>query len=132
MTTRALAMPDYVADLIVTTLNRMRLEPIYEEDFISCGLLYEDGTALELIVMCVAKRRWLRERPLLTLSAISRGNLTRAVQVHLRDTMDVPDGPNDLQFMVRLVAKVRATAWSLAETSRMGECLSLPGRHNFG
>jgi hypothetical protein len=129
MKTRALAMPNYVAELVRLPLVRMDLEPSEaEDDLVTCPLLFEDGTVLSLVVMCVAKRGWFREKAVLIVSVVSLDENSRAVQVYMRDTMDVPSGPSDLPFAIKLSAKVRAIAWSLAATSNMGECVSLPGR----
>jgi hypothetical protein len=128
---RALAMPEYVAQLITLSLVRMGLTPDAEDDLITCSLIYEDGTELSLVTMCIAERGWFRERPMLVVSIVTLANDTRPIQVHAQGTMPVPTGPNDFPFLVRLSAKVRAAAWSLAATSRMGECVSLPGRTSF-
>ena len=129
MTNRALAMPQYVAQLIRLSLIRMKLEPSEaEDDIVSCSLAYENGTALSLVVMCVAKRGWFREKPVLTVSIIELDDNTRAVQVHSRETMDVPTGPDDLPFVLRFSSMVRAMALTLAATSNLGECVSLPGK----
>jgi hypothetical protein len=129
MTTRALAMPEYVAQLIRLPLARMKLEPSEaEDDIVSCSLLYENGSVLSLVVMCIAKRGWFREKPMLVVSIVALDETTRAVQVHSSETIAVPTDANDVLFMIRLVAMVRASAWTVAATSNMGECLSLPGR----
>jgi hypothetical protein len=129
MTTRALAMPEYVAQLIRLPLARMKLEPSEaEDDIVSCSLLYANGTVLSLVVMCIAKRGWFREKPMLVVSIVELDANTRAVQVHSRETMAVPTDPNDVPFMIRFVAMVRASAWTVAAISSMGECVSLPGR----
>jgi hypothetical protein len=129
MTNRALAMPDYVAQLIQLPLARMKLEPSEaEDDIVSCSLLYENGAVLSLVVMCVAKRGWFREKPMLVVSIVELDEHTRAVQVHSRETMAVPTDPDDVLFVLRLTSMIRAMTWTVAATSNMGECISLPGR----
>lgn len=129
MTTRALAMPDYVTQLVTAPLVRMGFEASEpQDDLIICPLRFEDGTVLSLVVMCVAKRGWLREKPMVVVSVVSLDDNTRAVQVYSRDAMPVPRDPNDWPFVLRFSAKVRATVWSLAATSKMGDCVSLPRR----
>lgn len=129
MTNRALAMPEYVAQLIRMPLARMKLEPSEaEDDIVRCSLTYENGAVLSLVVMCIARRGWFRDRPLLVVSIVELDDNTRAVQVHSRETMAVPTAPDDLPFVLRLTSLVRAMAWTLAVTSDMGECVSLPGR----
>ena len=129
MTTRALAMPEYIAQLIRLPLVRMRLQPSEaEEDVINCSLLYENGTVLSLVAICIAKRGWFRERPLLVVSIVKLDDNTRAVQVYYKETMAVPTDPDDVPFTLRFTAMVRAMAWTVAATSNMGECVSLPGR----
>jgi len=126
---RALAMPRHVAQLITLPLESMGLQPSdAQDDLISCPLHYEDGTVLSLVVMCIAERRWFRETPMLVISAVTTEGSRTAIKVHFRDTMKPPNGPSDVAFTVRLSAKVRAIAWTIAATNGMGECLSLPGR----
>lgn len=132
MTNRALAMPDYVAQLIRMPLARMRLTPSEaEDDIVSCSLVYENGTVLSLLVMCIGKRGWFREKPMLAVSIIELNDDTGTVKVHSSETTDVPTDSSDLPFTLRLTAMVRAMAWTVASVSGMGECVSLPGRERF-
>jgi len=130
MTTQALAMPQYVADLVKLQLNRMGLTHIdaKDDDVIFCPLSYEDGSELSLVVMCIAQRGWLREKPVLLVSIVELGQDTNILRVHFRETMRVPKGPHDFFFLMELMAKIKATAWAIAATAGMGECVSLPGR----
>ena len=61
MTNRALAMPEYVEKLISVQLTLIGLHPKTQDDVIVCPLMYEDGSALSLVTMCMAKRGWFRE-----------------------------------------------------------------------
>jgi hypothetical protein len=126
MTNRALAMPDYVAQLI--RLPRMGLEPSEAtDDIVTCPLLYEDGTVLSLVVMCIAKRGWFnREKPALAISIVALSEATRAARVYLSETVAVPTDDSDLPFMLRFVAMVKAMIWTHAATGNMGECKSFP------
>lgn len=128
MTKRVLAMPDYVTRLIKLQLVGMGLQPDAEADAITCPLVYEDGSILSLVILCVAKRKWLLERPTLLISIASLDQRTRATEVYFRETTAIPTSASDLHFTIRLAAKIRAMAWSLATTGKMGECTSLPGR----
>lgn len=129
MTNRALAMPAYIADLVRMPLARLGLDPSdAADDVVTCLLTYEDGSELTVVVMCVGQRGWFREKAVLLVSVAELDQNTRATRVHFRETMPVPKGPHDLQFAIQFSAKVRAIAWSLAATSGMGECVSLPGR----
>lgn len=129
MTHRALAMPGYVAQLIRMPLARMKLEPSEAQDgTVSCSLLYGNGAVLSLVVMCIAQRRWFGEKPMLVTSIVGLDDNTRAVQVHSRETMALPAEPDDIQFVLRFTAMVRAMAWTLAATRNVGECVSLPER----
>lgn len=132
MTNRALTMPEYVADLVRLPLLRLGLEPSpLQDDIVTCSLMYEDGTELSVVVMCVAERRWFRERPVLLLSFVEFDGNTRATKVYHTERMPVPTGPSDFPFMVQVSIRVRAIAWSLAATAGMGECRSLPGREKW-
>ena len=125
MTNRPLAMPDYVARLVRMPLAQMNLEPSdLEDDIVSCSLLYESGDVLSLVVMCIAKRGWFRDKPMLVVSAVTMEGTPRTVKVHFRETMDLPTSPSDLLFTTRLSAKVRAIAWTISATSNMGKCLA--------
>lgn len=128
MKTRALAMPEYVAELIRLPLERMNLGPSQDNDIISCSLSYESGGVLSLVVMCIGLRRLFRETPTLVISIVELDDNTRAVRVHSKETMPVPTGPDDLPFVLRFSALVRAMAWTLGATSNVGECISLPKR----
>jgi hypothetical protein len=122
-------MPDYVAQLIGRPLARLGLEPSEaHDDLVSCPLMYEDGTVLSLAIMCIASRGWFgRETAMLVVSFVALDSHTRVVRTYSCETMAVPTGPGDLPFIVRLSSKVRAIAWSVAATSNMGECVSIPG-----
>ena len=130
MKTRPLVMPEYVTELLKLTLVRLELHTADTgEDAVTVPLRYEDGTELSVVILCVAQHRWLRrEQPMILLSVVELDSNTQAVQVFARELMPVPSGPDDFPFMVRLSAKIRATAWSIAATSGFGECMSLPGR----
>jgi len=53
MTNRSLAMPEYVAKLISVQLTLIGLQPTMQDDITVCPLMYEDGSALSLITMCI-------------------------------------------------------------------------------
>jgi hypothetical protein len=129
MKVRALAMPDYVANLVRLPLVRMELEPSEAtNDAVLCSLLYENGTVLTLVVMCIARSGWFREKPMIVVSIVEMNDNAKIVRVHARENMAIPTDPHDMPFVLRLTAMVRAMAWTLAATSNMGECKSLPGR----
>lgn len=133
MNSRALAMPEYVAELVRLTLVRLSLHPEpLQDDMVTCSLSYENGTVISLVVMCVAERRWFRERPAVLVSFVELDQDTRATKVYHTETLTAPTGPGDFPFILHLATKVRARAWTLAVTAGLGECLDLPGRHNFG
>jgi hypothetical protein len=128
MTTRALAMPEYVEKLISVQLTLIGLQPETQDDVTVCPLMYEDGSTLSLVTMCIGQRGWFREKPMLVVSIVELDQNTGTVQVYSSETIAVPTDTNDVLFMIRLVAMVRASAWTVAETSNMGECVNLPGR----
>lgn len=129
MKQQALAIPLFVAALVRTQLQSMRLLPNdVTDDMILCRLDYEHGSA-SIIVMYTTEQRWFRRtKPVVSLSLVEQDSQTRAVKVHFNETTPIPSGPNDLQFSLRLAVKIRAMAWALAATTNMGECVSLPGR----
>jgi hypothetical protein len=129
MTNRALAMPDYVAELAKLCLAQLGLVPSDEhKDIITASLRYENGTELSVIVMCLAQRNWFREKPVVTVSIARSDAGMRAPDIYFREVMPVPYGPSDLQFLLALNTNIRAMAWTVAATAGIGECISLPGR----
>lgn len=129
MTHRALVMPDSVTELAKLGLTQLGLVPSVEhKDIITASLRYENGTELSVIVMCLAKRSWFREKPTVAVSIAKLDASMKATDIYMREVMPVPYGPTDLQFLLALNTNIRAMAWTIAATAGMGECTSLPGR----
>ncbi|MER9160063.1 hypothetical protein [Mesorhizobium sp. M0715] len=127
MTNTALVMPDYVAQLAKLGLSQLGLIPSDEhKDVITASLRYQDGTQLSLIVMCIAQKGWLREKPMVSVAIAKLDARMRSTDIYLREVMPVPYGPSDLKFLLALSANIRAMAWTVAATAGMGECLELP------
>lgn len=133
MTTHALAMPPPTKQLIILQLTTMGLDVSNpQREILVSPLSFEDGTVLLLVIMCASKRSWFTEKPLLAIAVMSASNDMRPSKIYSRETMPMPSSPNDVQFMLRLAAKVTATVWSLAAVLDIGECVSLPGRPGGG
>jgi hypothetical protein len=98
MKARALAMPNYVASLTTLQLTLIGLQPQARDDIIFCPLIYEDGSALSFVTMCVARRGWLRETPMLVLSIVELDGSTS----HLRNTCT---------NTVNAIRQVQANGW---------------------
>ncbi|TGQ88809.1 hypothetical protein EN851_25015 [Mesorhizobium sp. M8A.F.Ca.ET.208.01.1.1] len=129
MTNTALLMPDYVAELVKLCLTQLGLNPSDEhKDVITAQLRYQDGTELSVVIMCMAQKGWFREKPMVSVAIAKLDASMRATDIYLREVMPVPYGPSDLQFLLALNTNIRAMAWTVAATTRMGECISLPGR----
>lgn len=130
MKPQVLNMPDYIAKLVRGSLAQLGLESSdATDDMIMCPLIYESGATVSIIVMCTTERGWFnRIKPTISLSFVTLDGDTRATTVHFNETMSLPTGPSDLQFLLRFAATVRAAAWTLAVIGGMGECISLPGR----
>ncbi|AZO72361.1 MAG: hypothetical protein E5V92_05340 [Mesorhizobium sp.] len=129
MTNRALVMPNYVAELVKLCLAQLGLVPSTEhKDIITASVRYQDGTELSVVVMCLAQRNWFREKPIVAVSIAKLDASMRATNIYLREVMPVPYGPSDLQFLLALNTNIRAMAWTVAATTEMGECVSLPDR----
>lgn len=128
MTTRVLAMPDYMADLVSLALNRLGLAEVEtDDDMVTCPLVYEDGHQLAFTVLHVAKRGLLGgEKRLSMLSLYEVDDNGRPTLVHLRDLKPAPTGPHDLPFMVQISASIRSMAWAVAAAAGHGECVDLP------
>jgi len=119
-------MPQYVAKLATLQLNLTGLEPSeLQGDMIVCPLLYEDGSALSLVTMCVAKRRWFYEKAMIGLSLVELDENTRAVQVYFSELLTAPTSNSDVPFLMRYGAMVKAMLVTHAKTSNMGALLNL-------
>lgn len=127
MTDRKLRMPGHVSDLVHMCLTRMGLDPFRGDDMITCPVMYEDGTELSIVFMCVPKRRWFREDTVLLVSLVQLDRDNGPVVVHVKKTIDCPSGPHDLQFVMTIPRLVRLIAWSHGIRADTGECVSLPG-----
>ena len=125
---RALAMPEYVAKLTSLSLSLIGLQPETNEDVIICPLIYEDGSVLSLITVCVAKRGWFKETPMLALSLAQLDEDTRAVTVYFKQLMTVPSDDSDLPCMLRYSAMVEAMLETHAKLGEMGKLLNLQRR----
>lgn len=133
MTTRALAMPPAMVDLIRLPFLQMGLQPIYEgDDMVLCPLHYEDGTEVHVVVMCVRQSRLLlpdKQYASVAFAVLGEGMEIRTM-LH-KDRLPIPKGTHDLQFVLKLSTMVRATAWTIADIAGMGDCIELPIRENF-
>ena len=128
MTYRALAMPEYVAKLISVQLSLIGLQPTTQDDMTVCPLMYEDGSALSLIAMCIAKRGWLRETPMLVVSIVGLDQDTRVVQTYFKELMTVPANDSDIPFVMRYVTMVKSMLVTHAKVSNMGKLVNLRRR----
>lgn len=130
MTSRPMDMAGYVSDLVELTFNRLGLVITDKtEQAVAAPLRYENGAELMVVVQYRARQRWFRSDELKALVSIATpSHGTTPLRVHDQDTLQGPDGPDDVLFMARLSVKIRAMAWTLAVVCDVGECLSLPGR----
>jgi hypothetical protein len=125
MTDRALAMPEYVAKLTNMSLCLIGLQPAMQDDITICPLVYEDGSELSLITMCIAKRGWFRETPMVAISLVELDEHTRAVQVYFRQLITVPVDDSDVPFLMRYGAMVKSMLATHAKISNMGKLVNL-------
>jgi hypothetical protein len=128
MNNRALAMPEHVAKLTNLSLTLIGLQPTRQDDITVCPLVYEDGGTLSLITMCVAKRGWFRERPMLVLSIVELDQNTRVVQVYFKQLMAVPVDETDVPFTLRYSSMIKAMLVTHAKVSNMGKLVNLRRR----
>ncbi|MET4210652.1 hypothetical protein [Bradyrhizobium sp. LA2.1] len=128
MKQRALAIPEYVANLTHMQLTLIGLQPIMQDDMIICPLMYEDGSGLSLVTMCIAKRGWFRKTPMLIVSIVELAENTRVVQVYLQQTMAVPVDDNDVPFLLRYGSMIKAMLVTHAKVSNMGKLVNLRRR----
>lgn len=128
MKTRALAMPEYVAKLTNMQLTLIGLQPTLQDDLTVCPLMYEDGTALSLITMCIAKLGWFREKPMLVVSIVELDQNTRVVQVYFKQLIAVPIDETDVPFTLRYSSMVKAMLVTHAKVSDTGKLVNLRRR----
>ena len=130
-----LEFPSSVADLVLLALNRMNLSGAdFQEDMISCPLEYENGTEISLIIICQAEAGgWFRnEKPVVSFSFVELNDEQKIIRVLDTDKLDFPTSPQDLMFLTKFIARVRAIGWTIAAVGQMGECLNLPNRPVVG
>ena len=129
MKQNALVMPAHVAKLITFTALKLGLTPsALEEDMITCPITYDGGTSLIVVVMCIGRRGWLRQKAFVSVSLIASVPSARTNRVLSTDNITYPTDPHDIRFTVRLGSMIRASAWSVGISEGLGECLDLPGR----
>ena len=128
MTNRALAMPEYVARLVNVQLASIGLQPTMQDDMTICPLMYEDGSALSLITMCIAKRGWFKEKAMLVVSIVELNQATRVVQVYFKELITVPVDDSDVTFLLRYGTMVKAMLVTHAKVSNMGKLVNLRRR----
>lgn len=130
MTTRVLAMPDYMADLVSLALVRLGLSEVKTgDDMVTCPLAYEDGHQFAFTVLHVAKRGLFGgEKRLSMLSLYEVDDEGEPTLVHFRQLKAAPTGPHDFPHMVQISASIRSMAWAIAATAGHGECVNLPKR----
>src|SRR5690349_21460696 len=100
MTSTALVMPHYIAELIELCLTRLGLNASAEhKDIITAPLRYEDGTELSVVIMCMTQKGWFRQKPMVSVAIAKMDVGMRATEFYIWEMMPVPDGPSDLQFL---------------------------------
>jgi hypothetical protein len=90
--------------------------------------MYEDGSALSLVTMCIAKRGWFKETPMVAISIVEMDENTRVVQVYFKELMAVPVDDSDVPFLMRYGSMVKAMLVVHAKTSNMGKLVNLRKR----
>jgi hypothetical protein len=109
-------------------LTLIGLQPRTQNDITICPLTYEDGSALSLLTMCIAKRGWFTETPMLVISIAALDENTRVVQVYFKELMAVPVNDSDVPFLLRYGTMVKAMLVTHAKISNMGKLLNLRTR----
>jgi len=130
MSSKALAMPDHVSELVTLSMLQAGLEPIrFDEDIRGCELEYENGLLVHALVMCAAKVRLkLFRSPVVLLSIAEIGPALKPLVIHFKIELPFPYERNDVLFSARLGIEIVSSAWALAATLGAGECVSVARR----
>ena len=118
-----LRMPSGMKELIDFALQPIRVPLVMnEEDVIAYRLSYASGLHLTVIVMFVARRRWLFfRRPAICLSVVDAGTSMNIRSRYTVEYVGAPIGPHDIQFSTDFMARFAAVTRAVADVLGAGE-----------
>lgn len=122
-------MPDSTASLVGMCLERLELTPFQlDGDAIMFGLKYEDGSEPIFMIRSAVQIGMFRKKPVVAIIAASANQDMSLRKVYLKTFMRAPMHKSDVLFMAELAMHVKTTAWAIAATEDMGECLHFAAR----
>lgn len=128
MTVKTAIMPEDTASLIRMCLDLLRVTAFdVDKSTIGFWAEFETGRCL-FTVKSVTRKRLLSSTPLLCVTASADSLDVIPNEVFLDSYMSVPRHKHDVVFMAKLAVEIKSTAWAVAGTEDMGECVSFPGR----
>ncbi len=122
-------MPDGTAQLIYMSLDMLEVESFeMDEATIIFDVKYEGGVTLTFMVRTVRQQGLFQKKPAVAIIATSLDEHMVVCKVHLRTFMRQPKHRSDVQFITEIGMHIKSTAWAIAATEGIGECVTFPGR----
>ncbi len=118
-----LRMPSGMKELIEFALRPIRVPLVMnEEGVLAYRLSYASGLHLTVIVMLVARRRWLFfRRPAICISVVDAGIGMNIRSRYMVEYIRAPMGPHDMQFSTEFMARFAAVTRAVADVLGAGE-----------
>lgn len=120
-----LRMPSGMKELIQFSLYPLGITPSFDqEDVLAYRLSYASGLSLTVLVLFVARRRWLIfRRPFMCLSVVDADASMNVRSRYMTEYVPAPISPHDMQFsaafMVTFAVATRAVADELGAGERI-------------
>jgi len=122
-------MPESTASLVEMSLEQLQLTPFrLDEETFAFGLNFEDGSEPTFIIRSVMQAGLFRKKAVVAIIAVSAHQDMSMRKVYLKTYMRAPTHQNDVLFMAELAMHIKSTAWAIAATEDIGECLHFPAR----
>ncbi|WP_417583070.1 hypothetical protein [Pelagibacterium sp.] len=126
-----MTMPNSTARLIWSSLERLELRPRrLDGETIVFATRYQDGTEVALMIRSIVQTSLFRRSPAIAVVAASANQDWSMREVYLKTCISAPRNPDDLLFTAKLAIEIKSTAWAIAATGDMGDCLQFPGSPN--
>lgn len=118
-----LQMPRGMKELINFALRPLKVPLVLdEEDVLAYRQSYASGLQLTIIVMYVARRRWLLIRqPSVCLAVVDADENMNVSCRYMVEYVNAPSGPNDVQFASEFMSRFAAMTRAVADVLGGGE-----------
>ncbi|GEM_PF-6813455 len=122
-------MPESTASLVEMCLEQLELTPfrLDAETFVF-GLKFEDGSEPIFMIRSAIQAGLFRKKPVVAIIAVSANQDMSLRKIYLKTYMRAPMHQSDVLFMAELAMHIKTTAWAIAGTEDIGECMHFPGR----